>query len=174
MKKTIAVVAAALCVVSALPGAAAAKNLDLDIGAAVPVYIPVSDFGKLTSVGTGILAGATYNFTDIVGGRAQVGFVHHFENLVSLNVVPIFLGVEATFGHGQIKPFADLDLCLNIVSASVGGSDSNIGMDIGGGVKYGLDKHLDVVGKLSLVDYDLANFTDTMNVGLTIGISYSL
>ncbi|MBI5527327.1 MAG: outer membrane beta-barrel protein [Deltaproteobacteria bacterium] len=173
MRQVIAVIAM-LAAFAAGTGTAQAKDPDVDIGGSIPLFVPVGKLGDATGVGTGVLAQGAYNVNRTVGLRAQAGFVHHFKNVVSMNVVPIFLGGEFTFGKGGFRPFADLDLCLSVASSTPGGSDTNIGMDVGGGVKYALSKNIDAVGKLGLFVYDLANFTDTMIIGLTAGINFGL
>lgn len=173
MRKNIVFCAALATFLLGTTGMAAAKGVNADLGGSVPLFIPLGKLADATGVGTGILAQGAYNINHTVGLRAQTGFVHHFKNIVTMNVVPMFLGGEFTFGKGDIRPFADVDLCLS-VSWSGNSSDTDIGTDIGGGVKYSLSKNVDAMGKLGLFVYDLANFTETMNVGLTLGLNYNL
>jgi opacity protein-like surface antigen len=172
MRQVIAVVAV-LAAVAVGTGAAHAKDLDVDIGVSVPFFVPVGTLGDWYGVGTGVLAQGAYNVNRTVGLRAQAGFVHHFKSKLTANVVPIFLGGEFTFGKGNLRPFADLDLCLSVLSDDEI-SDTNIGMDAGGGVKYALGKNVDAIGKLGFFVYDLANFTETMIIGLVAGINFGL
>ena len=181
MKKYSGVAAVIIVVAVAFSGTALARESPLIFGAEIPIVIPVSNLSDVASVGMGVLLDVGYEVSESLVPKLSLGIIHHFEkNTVSSNIVPVWLGVDYSFGKGHLEPVVGADLGLNYMmwsssaNSAYSSSEAKFGFDVNGGVKYMLGKKLQVFGKLAFGTYSLGAFGDTLFVGIFLGGNYDL
>lgn len=181
MKKILAVVVVALCLV----GTASAQQGAMSVGGGLNLGLPLGNFGNGAGFGFGFQARFQYGMSDDLALAGSLGYISFGEkNNVSSSVFPILASARYYFTPGEGRVYGQADLGLTSFSQTVNisfggfggsfsGSSTNFSLGFGGGYEMPVGDKLDLdLG--AGYNVILATGGSVSYISIRAGVNYSL
>lgn len=153
MKKILAVMVVALCLV----GTASAQQGAMSVGGGLNLGLPLGNFGNAAGFGFGFQARFQYGLNNDLALAGSLGYISFGEkNSASSSVFPILVSARYYFTPGESRVYGQADAGLTSFSqtinfnfggfgsGSVTGSSTNFSLGFGGGYEMPIGDKLDL------------------------------